>query len=204
MNPSEKFLQQLRAGELISEENARLVNQWPEIDLARRLVREADRDKLLGFSASGRQPLNLVAITLLQPFAAEPHVYGILKAIWAESRDYDTRYAVLWRLLDNPHLLLSLHKEIFAFIRNDWPRFFKAAGRWYGKPVNIIPGVRARLKDPTFPQSKAWVYLCVALSSPDTESARQLVADYVQSTDSFLAEVANVCRARLAGEILME
>jgi hypothetical protein len=195
MKPSEQFIQQLRSGKAISDEDAVLTNQWPEVDAGRKLIREEDVPKLLSLAAREQHPVKATAITLLQPFATRPEVSERLMQLWKED-DFETRYAVLWRLLDDPQLPAPIHREIFEFIRNNWSRFLNVAGGWYDEPERIIPAVRDRLNDPKFPDSKTWVYLCVLASSPDKDTARELVSGYATSNDPFLREVASFCLAR--------
>lgn len=190
MNVSERVVRQLRSGEQVSDEDANGVNHFPEIDTARSLIKEDDLPKLLELLTSERRAVMFMAITLLNRFVTHPKVSEALKEIWAAHLDYETRYTLLWRLLDDPHLPLEFHREILSFIKQDWSRFLKSAGAWYGTPANIMTGVEARLKAPSFPESKAWIYLCVALASPDSEAVKRLINGYTNSRNSFVADVA--------------
>jgi len=200
MSISKKFVQQLRSGEAVSDEDAAAINHWPEVDVARSLIRDSDIERLLALTRGQRPAVRRTAITLLQRFATRPEVSAALRKLWLDDADFEVRYAVLWRLLDDPELPFSIHREIFDFIKDNWLRFSEVNRGWYGEPERIIPGVRVRLDDPSFPDSKTWAYLCILLSSPDKKAARELIAGYAASPDPFLREVADFCMSKIRQE----
>jgi HEAT repeat protein len=200
MSISKKVVQQLRSGERVSDEDAAAINHSPEVDVARRLILDTDIEKLLALARDQRQVLRRTAITLLRHFAARPDVSAALKKRWLDETDFEVRYAILWRLLDDPLLPSPIHREIFDFIKANWLRFTETNRRWYVEPERIIEGARDRLKDPSFPDSKAWGYLCILASSPDKKTARELITGYADSPDLFLREVADFCMSKIRQE----
>jgi hypothetical protein len=170
------------------------------VDVARNLIRDSDIARLLMLTSDQRPTIRRTAITLLRRFATRPEVSAALRKVWLSEADFEVRYAVLWRLLDDPQLPTYVHREIFDLIKDKWLEFSETNREWYRETERLIEGVRARLRDPSFPDSKTWGYLCILSSSPDKKTSRELIAPYATSPDPFLREVADFCISKIRQE----
>lgn len=74
-----------------------------------------------------------------------------------------------------------------AFTKQHRHEFVQASAQWAGGAERILQYVASRLADPSFPRSKAWVYLIIA--TPSRDSAVRLVSIYAK-TDDFTGAVA--------------
>lgn len=141
--------------------------------------------------AQSRSLAGEFAINLLRKFDQTTVVRLFLISQWKETSEYGRRMRLIWRLLDDEQLEMTLHEDIYAFVKDNFKQFIQEIIRWYGSENAVLSGCRTRLADPTFPTTKAWVYLCSAMASADKEAVGILLSQYRTSDDPFTARVAN-------------
>ena len=97
----------------------------------------------------------------------------------------------MWRMLDDPELREERHQELFKFVLAEWDTFRDFNLTFYGSGKEGIANFKARIEDPTFPESKKWIYLCCAPSViEDPTEAEELVNLGLSMSDPFTREVA--------------
>ena len=67
-----------------------------------------------------------------------------------------------------------------------------------GGEERVLGVVSRRLDDPAFPRTKAWIYLCNLMGSPDSDAVRALLEQHVGSTESIVDRVAGDLLERLS------
>lgn len=68
----------------------------------------------------------------------------------------------MWRLLDYDDLAIDMHKDIYKFVIDNWNEWLPYIVNKFGGKEKVFSSCQSRLRSPSFPKSKAWVYLCVA------------------------------------------
>lgn len=174
------------------------LNKYPQIDYLRSQVTDQDIELIFDMANSDREELRKMAYSLLRGAEKNERVRSFIHHIWSEASDYQTKYHIMWRLLDYPDLDISLHESIYGFVEEHWDQWISDTTAWYGGPDAVLEAVRHRLSDRSFPASKAWAYLCVSIGSSDKEQAKSLLSEYAGSTASIVSEVVEDLRKRLA------
>jgi hypothetical protein len=75
-------------------------------------------------------------------------------------------------------------------VQCDWNKWITYVVDKFGGKSKVLESSVERLGNADFPESKAWVYLCIAAGSDDVEGARSLINSYVDSKSSINATVA--------------
>ena len=120
----------------------------------------------------------------------------------------DERNALLWRVLDDPHLPLSYHKTIWNWVRSN-KNVFTEALREYLQP-KITEGksynecMRWSLNPEKHPRTKQWIYVAAAVlgacgSDEKREAAELLNKGALELQGTFFDELSDELR-QLLGE----
>ena len=188
---SNKVINDIRSRNPLKEELALELNKPIYLDCLRPLVDKYDIELLLSLA----EPLHLassrLAISLLRNFVADKRVKEFLINSWT-IKDYLMRRTVIWRLLDYIDLENSMHDSIYEFVKINWKRWMEDEIDAYRDDTGDIKKIiESRLKDPTFPRTKDWVYLCLSLGSNDADWTSSLLSHYYKSEVSIVGKVAN-------------
>ena len=173
-----------------SEEQAKMLDQLPFIDVLRKSVLETDLPLLFESVNPSRQELSGLFISLLREHRKRDDVTDFLYRIWEDSSPY-VRGRAMWRILDDPDLPKTWKQRIFDYVLAEPQTFNEICARFYGGPQEIIEHTLKRLADPTFSPAKKWVYMCPLLEiAKDKDAARALISLSLNDKDEFTRDVA--------------
>ena len=197
---AESVVEDIRDGEPLQEDVALACNSRPQIDVIRSLITREDAPKLLALTESEQECVRGLAFSLLKRIENTPETEAFLKDLWRRRRDFATRHAIMWRILDFTDLEREFHEEMYRFVRENWDDFLAGQLRFMGGeqgPPGVLPSVRSRLTDPAFPRSKDWAFLCILPASDDPEGCRELLESYLTSDNSIVSKVATEMSAEI-------
>jgi len=194
---SRKIIEDIRTGIWFDDDTAKSLNERPLMDAMREYIQVMDIPVLMQMAQTNSLKNRALAITLLWKFDTQREdVKSFLLEDWQRTInehnfDYDRGMPLIWRLLDNAELDVSIHRQIREFVSRNYRRFIDDTSQWYGGPDMVLETMKKRLSNPEVPRTKDWIYLCVSLGSADQKGAEHLIASYVQSKDPLIAEVAS-------------
>lgn len=180
-----------------SEEFAEAVNRQPYIDFLRAKVSENDISYILKIDIDSKPQLRSLIITMLLPVREDKTVKSFFEEAWEKYKDFRTRIALMFRLLDYKDLNSKYRDSIYKFIRDNWEEFIEQEKTWCGGETKVLEFAKLRLKDSRYPPYKAWIYLCIAMGSSDKEGVRKLLKKYTTNNDDFIAKVAQELLGKL-------
>lgn len=183
-----KALEDIRQNRALDEGLLKALNQYPLIDKLQEFVEESDIPRLMKMAADTGVDF-VLAVSLLRKFDTRADVKSFFLEQWNQLNDLDHKLELMWRILDDEALDLSVHEDVYTFVRSNMERFVKESVDWYGGVDRVLDVVRSRLSDPSFPRTKDWAYLCTATGSSDRSAATELVRSYAASKNSFLRKV---------------
>jgi hypothetical protein len=183
-----KVIEDIRAGVKLNEDLLAAVSKYPEIDYLRKMAKPRDVDTLIRVSKSPKKARRFLAFLLFQPLISVPKVRSYLEKTWKTAKGYDAKRDLLWRLLDIKDLPIGIHEDLYDFVREDLGRFFSGAkSMTHG---DLLGYVKERLRNRNFPESKAWIYLCLASLSDRKDEIGRILNKYKGSKASIVARVA--------------
>lgn len=196
-----KVMEDIQNGNDIDEDLAKEVSRYPIIDYLRTQVKEAHLKMIQNLiHNSSSNDVKRLGVSLLNNLIRDrkctEEIKAFLQGLW-EKENNENKLYIMWKLLDLPDLDNHLHQEIYGFIKENWDAWLTKAVEWCGGKDKVLDVVIARLNNPSFPKTKAWIYLCNALGSPDTRGVRSLITDYVESKDSIVSNVAKELLQRI-------
>jgi len=87
-------------------------------------------------------------------------LYAKLLQLWDDSKNWELKNELLWRLLDNKDVSIDIHKKVHFFIQLNWDKYVKYVQQeQYFRKDRIIEDTIKRLEDSEYPSSKDWLYL---------------------------------------------
>lgn len=187
----------LRAGTILDEQFARALNARPQIDHLRSQVTVDDAALVVDVINSRDDATKWLGVALTKRIIHMPAIRELLHGLWRSTTDYETRYNIMWRLLDDPTLETEWHQEIYEFVRENWTMWLKDTEPFHAKTGDVLVAVEARLVNSEFAESKNWVYLCLAVADPRVDRVKTLLTQYIESDQSIVATVAKDMLARL-------
>lgn len=180
----------MREGNVPTDEDAALLDRMPVIDALRQRVSENDVPWVLGIIEKETGPAAGLACSLLRKYAHRSEVKDCLENRWGTASPY-LKNRLMWRILDDPGLPQERHRELFEFVLANWDTFRDFNLEFYGRGAEGFRNFRSRIEDPTFPESKKWIYLCCAPdATEDRGEAREMVNQGLSMSDPFAREVA--------------
>ncbi len=192
---ADAVIELLRAGGRPNAVDAKLLDRMDLMDELRSRVTEDDLGWILD---SVDDDLPIVAgfsVSLLRKYCHREDVQSRLRRRW-EDADASLRNRIMWRLLDDPDLPQLWHQKVFDVIRDDWETFRGVVLDFRCSQEDLIPSLLRRIGDPTFPESKKWIYACAATAATDRLAAMALISLFRSATtDSFAQEVADLLLA---------
>jgi len=188
----------LQTGNWPAADTAELLDRMPLIDMLRQRITKDDLTWLIaGINHESDRTAGL-ACSLLRKYSSESQVKKCFEAKWNSATPY-LKNRLMWRLLDDPKLPVSRHREFFNLIRSNWDVFRDFNRQFYGPGTQATVDIKSRLEDDTFPASKKWIYLCcVAEIVEDKEEAKAIVNRGLIMDDDFTREVALTLLSRLS------
>lgn len=193
-----KVIEDIRQQRCFDDSVADNLNKYPLMDSLREVIQQEDVPILLEMTKSTSTCICNLAISLLRKFDTQADVKLFFLDEWRRSTVYDRRSALMWRLLDDKCLDITIHKDIYSFVCNNINRFVSDCTICFGGDNQVLSACKARLTDSSFPRTKDWIYLCAALGSTERDSVKQLIASYESSKDKFVAMVAKDLSQRLS------
>ena len=180
----------LKSGSYPSDAEARVLDRRPLIDLLRQRIGNADVRDLLTIVEDGSDGVAGFAVSLLRHHVKQKSVRTCFEARWSKARPH-LKNRLMWRLLDDPNLDKAWHERFFDFVQKEWPTFRDFNRDFYGEPGKALASLLNRLADPTFPESKRWIYLCSAPEVvDDRDAAKAIVSLGLSAKDPFQRQVA--------------
>lgn len=183
-----ELLRQAEGGK-VEGELARALLKYPVYDYLPAGVHEEDMRSILNMADSSDSLTKDCAAALLRGINSnEAEKYWLSQ--WREAETYSDRLRAAFSVTDYRNLPESIHEELYTFIRENWEQWQRSIAEWYGtSTTGILGGAKERLLNPTFPPSKAWVYLCVAVCDASAET-KELVKEFIDHEHAFTKKVA--------------
>jgi len=188
---SEKVFEDLRKKQKIPANLYFEFNKYPIIDNFRKKVKKNDLDLILALLESKAKEELYFGLSISKNLINEQQIKKRIFEIWENSSDYKTKREVMWRILDIPDLPIKIHKEIYEFVKTNWDDWTKDTLAFYGNEDHILEAVIKRSSDRSFPESKHWVYLCLATLSKNRGAAKNFIKKYIESNITINSLVAN-------------
>ena len=185
-----KLITDVRNNVQINDNLALALDKYPHIDILRGEIGEKDAVYILKTIPNQSVMAGNMLISLLRNYSEQPAFKSWFIDHWYNTNDYNRRLTLLWRLLDDSSLELTMHEQLYKFVRENLVTFLDDTRDWLGGKEAMLEACKNRLSDPTFPRTKDWIYLCSATGSPDTEGAVSLLGEYKSSQGDFTAKVA--------------
>ena len=197
---AEKIMEDVRSKQPIDDELLKELTSVPQIDYLRTKVNNEDIDLILSLASAESKALRSFAIVLLRKVKDDERVKSFIRDAWkkaGEDMDILLKMDLMWRLLDYPDIHISVHKEIYEFIKEHWECWIEDVTHSFGGKNNILDSIEKRLSDSSFPETKKWIYLCVSVASPDITGVKRLLSKYENSDNPFVSEVVAYLQTRL-------
>ncbi|MCK4351900.1 hypothetical protein KAW65_00650 [candidate division WOR-3 bacterium] len=186
-----KVMDDLRIGIEFSDELIQGLNKYPFIDYIRKQVTKEDIHIIKKMAQSEKLTTRRFGISLTRKLLRDREIQKNLFNMWKSMDEYEILRALMFQLLSLDDLPFEMHNEIYNFVRKNWTRWRIDAANWYGGKERIFSACLNRLKDPSqCPESKSWVYLCMATLSPEKDKVKELISRYLFSKESINAKVA--------------
>lgn len=201
----EKFVEDLKNGKNVSEKLCNsIINSFPYIDVIRNKFTETDIKLFLGLLGNNKKYLRLLGIYLCVNLEDHPDIRKSLLKIWEENSDFESKFHVMWRILDYEDIPLELHKNILSFILKHENLFheFNIKSTFGDKKLTFNLSFK-RLYNKTninrsFPETKKWIYLMQAYADPQNTELKQLLSNFKNSDFEMTSYVANMLLKRIS------
>jgi len=199
---AQKVVDDLRAGVALDEALGVELTQYPQIDYLRQQVATQDVEMLLRTANSTNQGMRALAHALMPRLQQDERIREYLLWQWRDTprEDYAQCRRLMWLLLNYDDLDTDIHREIYDFICCHLEHWLEDVVIWCGGPAEVLPAVQARLADPLFPESKAWVYLMCGLAEEDPARRCEfggMLPRYEHSNASIVADVVRYLQGQL-------
>lgn len=167
----------LRADRLSDESLLRELNKPPIIDALRSRIQASDIERLQHMATDEREAVSALGISLFRGLQEQkdPRVKLFLLDLWKNDPSYHRRWWVMFRLLDYSDLLPELHKELFRFTTDNWDLWIVDQTSNFGGDENLLRFLEARLKNPSWPETRTWERVLSSLGASDDK----LVAEFL-------------------------
>lgn len=185
---AEAVVEALRRHDAVLDDELSDLVAYGVTDHMRGLLDQGDADWLVPLVREGSTDARVFGLALLHGVKDVEGVRELVLDQWQRSDDYRVKMGAMWRLLDFD-IDRELHKQIYRFVRENWEPWVAHTAR-HVRYSEILSSVVARLGNESFPEAKAWVYLCVAMGAPDTDQVERLLSDHIDSSSSIVSDVA--------------
>ncbi len=198
---AKKMIIDIREGYLPSPELSEAVRRFPLMDFMRDLVQSGDFLNIRRLLDAPHEEIRALGFGLLNNILNLKKVRDYLEEKWKScDMTFRDRNAIVFTLTNCEDLSPAFHKQFSEFIFENWERWLtKVAARYAGGLQRVLDYCRVRLQDKIFPDSKKWVYLCVAAASNDSLEAQNLIGGYADAPAPFVRKIACEVLRRLKG-----
>ncbi len=196
-----KVINDVRHGIFFNDKLADSLDGYPLITYIREKTEESDIPRLLNVINNASLSAGNLALSMLRKFDNKKDIKEYYLSCWKEEKVFIRKFKLIWRLLDDEQLPISLHEEIYQFIRENFDEFLKEISKWYGGKNNVLSSIKERLKDSSFPSTKDWVRLCSVMASPEHNQVVELLKEYQSSDNKFTAFIAQEMLAEVKHDL---
>ncbi len=204
----EKLIDDLRSGAQLPSELLGLANQVEIVDVLRKYVGIEDFRWIRSMCDSKEDGAQQLGLSLVRNIQNEKVVRSYLEEMWKNKDNrklsFNTEIVLQSQLLWYSDLDLGFHKSIWDSLVKHWDEWISEVKSWTGGAENVLAYIESRVKDPRFPKSKHWYYICCAPASNDPIKVRELIEGYIRDPDPFMRGVANELMGRLSSSGLNE
>ena len=120
---AEKVLNDVRGNSSFTNAMLDDMNSYPLVDYLREKVIESDVEVIISLIKSEDKNLCYLGLNLVNRVQHLESVKSELITFWNNTDDYDRKYFLMWTLLNNSQLEDEMHKEIFAFVTDNWEKW---------------------------------------------------------------------------------
>ena len=156
---AEKVLNDIRGNSSFSNGMLDDMNSFPLVDYLREKVIDSDVEVIISLIKSEDKNLCYLGLNLVNRVQHLESVKRELINFWNNTDDYERKYFLMWTLLNHSQLEDEMHKEIFAFVTDNWEKWKVDYTKFAGGSGNLISFSEKRFYDNKFPNSKKWIYL---------------------------------------------
>jgi hypothetical protein len=188
---AQAILRQIREHIWPTGKEAQIIMKLPLIASLRNQLTQGDAEVCLKVVEERDDATSAFAALLLRPFCVESTVQRRLLVRW-NSASPELRCHLVWRILDDPCLSASKHRELLEYILENWEVWKSTLNNFFhSDPGDVLGKVEARLADGSTPESKKWVYLCgLPEFASNQHASRDLIERFAEQTgDRFNREV---------------
>lgn len=188
-----KAVQDIRSDFLLPSDLCYALNRFPIIDYLRAEIQTSDWQKLHKMCESSDEEICALGLALLRRILRLDEVRSYLEKKYYDIANlpFKARISLQYKLLDYPDLEHEIQKELFESILEDWESWLATVADWTGGQDNVLEYCRLRLRDPNFPKTKHWIYICAAAASDNPKAAQNLIHQKKKENrkDAFMQKV---------------
>lgn len=185
---SEKAVEDLRHSKL-SEDVADVLNFSNWLAYLRKFIKSDDKNWLIELAKTDSHTAEL-CINLMMPVKNDEDVKKYLFNRWTDASK-NIKMQLVWRLTDYPDLSDDTHKDIYKFVCTNWDDWCVYTVKRFGFADKAIEICKRRLGNRSYmPETKEWLYLCLAAGSNNKSEAKKIIEPYVTSQSGINAMVA--------------
>jgi hypothetical protein len=169
-------------GVMISPELSDEVVNAPVVEEMRGLVRRAKNvdwiAKIIKNDLEGPQTL---AISIVRHKCNIPSIKASLFDLWENRNKLSIRVVIslIYSLLNYSDLEEKYHMEMFEYLKKNKEVWKDKVIEWWRNSELVVENARNRLDDPTFPDSKKWIYLAQIAWFGKEQDSLKLLQNYV-------------------------
>lgn len=156
---ADAVIARMRTGHLPTAMQAQFLDRLPLIDLLRQQIRREDTSWLLPIISTQDDYTAGLCCSLLRRIDSHNEVRDSFVARWDTARPY-LKNRLMWRLLDDPDLSSDWQQKFFEFVLAEWDTFSDFNHKFYPPGDSAVTAILSRIGNPSFPESKKWIYLC--------------------------------------------
>ena len=176
-----EFLRGLKNGVPVEDELIKVLMKKPFIPELRKLIEPKDKKFILSLMNSDVQITRTLGVSLSKHIEMDEHIRDALNESWEICTDYETRFNLMYRLLDDKEADEEIINVIYMFVRENMERWRRDVIAWEGGKDRILENVQSRYKK--HPKHKTWVYLYELFWAPekDKPEAKAIIEEFKNS-----------------------
>ncbi len=200
---AQKIIEDIRLNNGFDEEFILEIDKPPWIEEIRKKIKSSDFEKITKLVHSSNKKIMSFGINLLKEIRDTEPVKRLLFNIWDTSQDYHVRSKLTYRLTDYADLDISMHENIYAFIKHNWDTWIAEVTRYFGGADNVLKEVvETRIKNGKPPESKLWLRLCQCMAASNKKEVERIITEYENSEQPLVKKVSNDLKQKLEDEII--
>jgi len=186
-----KVIEDIENGIILSENLSEQLYKYDYVDYLRNEVHEKHIEILLqAIKNNLGTRFGELCVTCIQKYGTSKLVQDSLFNLLKDgTKTFDERHALIWRIIENKDLDVSIHNELYNLILINIESFKRRIVTYSNGKENVISVCRERIKDKRFPIFKHWIYFVTSLASDDKGEILKFLKENLDTTNSFNKKV---------------